>query len=52
MSGCRMKEEEKATQGIQEEWEVELTKITAKFERDLQGFFKTKKHKMFKLFFI
>jgi len=32
----RMKEEEKATQGIQEEWEVELTKITAKFERDLQ----------------
>lgn len=32
----RMKEEEKAIQGIQEEWEVELTKITAKFERDLQ----------------
>ena len=32
----RMKEEEKAIQGIQEEWEVELSKITAKFERDLQ----------------
>ena len=31
-----MKEEEKAIKGIQEEWEVELTKITAKFERDLQ----------------
>ena len=32
----RMKEEEKAIQGIQEEWEIELSKITAKFERDLQ----------------
>lgn len=32
----RSKEEEKAIQGIQEEWEVELTKLTAKFERDLQ----------------
>ena len=32
----RMKEEEKAIEGIQEEWEVELSKITAKFERDLQ----------------
>ena len=32
----RMKEEEKAIAGIQEEWEVELSKITAKFERDLQ----------------
>jgi len=32
----RTQEEEKAVQGIQEEWEVELTKLTAKFERDLQ----------------
>ena len=32
----RVKEEEKAIQGIQEEWEIELSKITAKFERDLQ----------------
>ena len=32
----RIKEEEKAIQGIQEEWEIELSKITAKFERDLQ----------------
>jgi len=32
----RSKEEVKALQGIQEEWEVELTKLTQKFERDLQ----------------
>jgi len=32
----RSAEEEKAIQGIQEEWEIELTKLTAKFERDLQ----------------
>merc|ERR1712130_702228 len=32
----RTQEEEKALQGIQEEWEVELTKLTAKFEKDLQ----------------
>ena len=32
----RTQKEEEAIQGIQEEWEVELTKLTAKFERDLQ----------------
>jgi hypothetical protein len=32
----RLQEEEKAIKGIQEEWEVELTRLTAKFERDLQ----------------
>merc|ERR1719300_989202 len=32
----RSQEEERALAGIQEEWEVELTKLTAKFERDLQ----------------
>ena len=32
----RTAEEEKAVEGIQEEWEIELTKLTAKFERDLQ----------------
>ena len=32
----RTKEEERALKGIQEEWEVELTKLTAKFEKDLQ----------------
>ena len=32
----RTQEEERAMVGIQEEWEVELTKLTAKFERDLQ----------------
>ena len=31
----RLKEEEKAVKGIQEEWEVELQKMTSKFERDL-----------------
>merc|ERR1719410_3182266 len=29
-------EEQRALKGIQEEWEVELTKLTAKFEKDLQ----------------
>jgi len=32
----RTQEEAKALDGIQEEWEVELTKLTQKFERDLQ----------------
>jgi hypothetical protein len=32
----RTQEEAKALHGIQEEWEVELTKLTQKFERDLQ----------------
>ena len=32
----RSQEEERALKGVQEEWEVELTKLTAKFEKDLQ----------------
>ena len=32
----RTAEEEKAVEGIQEEWEIELTKLTAKFEKSLQ----------------
>lgn len=32
----RTQEEAKALHGIQEEWEVELTKLTQKFEKDLQ----------------
>ena len=32
----RTQEEEKALKGIEEEWEVELHKLTAKFEKDLQ----------------
>merc|ERR1712173_335033 len=35
-------EEERALKGVQEEWEVELTKLTAKFEKDLQTKAKSK----------
>ena len=38
----RSQEEERALAGIQEEWEVELTKLTAKFEKDLQTKAKSK----------